>query len=77
MKKSDKPLEPSEEQMRMTVKVEFPSLNRKFEIEGLVFADLTTGAFRVEGENGTFVNIPKPERFTGKKKSRLELLHNL
>jgi hypothetical protein len=46
--------------------------------EGEVFVDVETGAFKIESVTGAkFVFIPDERRFTGKRKRRLKLLHNL
>lgn len=66
----------SEKQARMTVKIEFPELHRKYEVEGLVFFDYVTGAFSVEGENATMVHLPIRNAMTRKKRNRLKSILN-
>jgi len=51
---------------------------KTYEVSGELFGDLETGAFKIMGDNGNkFVFIPNEDRFTGKRKTRLKLLHNL
>lgn len=47
-------------------------------VSGQLFLDRETGAFKIQSVTGSkFVYIPDENRFTGKRKRRIKLLHNL
>lgn len=53
------------------------NLKTPLEIDGKVSFEPENGAWKIEDEHGSLVYLPKAERFTGKRKKRLEVLHNL
>lgn len=74
MKKNDKPLITS---AQLTLKFA-DGLTRSYEVTGPTSGDPETGFFQIDNENGSkFVFLPNPEFHTGKRKRRLEVLHNL